>query len=208
MKPFTKRELTGVVIIIGLVFLVTLNNMRIALRRSRDTTRKQDMGSVSDALHRYYQNFGFFPPSENGMIKACKGENFDKILSELEKGSVFDRTKFFEGLRGCVWGKDSFPDVSDSSFEPYLSVLPQDPKGGEGLSYFYLSNTAKFQLYTSLEGNSEEEGYNADIVRRNLLCGIKLCSYGKSFSDTPLDKSIEEYEEELLEKQKVEDSKY
>jgi len=202
MKPFTKKELISVLIILSVVFLVTLNNMIIALRRSRDSTRKQDMGSVSDALHRYYQDFGFFPPSSAGMIKACKGDNFETILGELKESSGFDRTKFFDGLRGCVWGKDSFSDLFDPSYEPYLKVFPQDPKSGEGFSYIYISNTARFQLYSSLEGNQDEAGYDSDIVKRNLLCGVKICIYGKSFTDTPLNRSIEEYEAELLEKQK------
>jgi len=35
------------------------------------------------------------------------------------------------------------------------------------------------------------------IVKRNISCGVKVCNYGRSYSTTPLDKSLEEYENEI-----------
>lgn len=202
MRPFKKSELIGVTLILSVVFLVTFSNLRIAQRRSRDSTRKQDLGAISDALHKYYADFGFFPRSEDGKIIACKNEKFDAVVSELIVKKDVDRNKLSQGLRGCIWGKDTFTDVLDSSYPPYLNLLPQDPKTGENIQYYYISNSIRFQLYAYLEGEENEDGYNESIVQRKLSCGIKDCSYGKSFQDTPLNRSIEEYEEELYERLK------
>lgn len=206
MKPFTKHELIGVGVILLVIFIITLANLQVAIRRSRDVQRRADLGAISNALGRYQEDFGFFPPSEAGKIKACKGENFESVIKELEEKEEFDQNKFFsEALTPCDWGGDSLSDLGlfGDELSSYLKVILQDPKRGEGMSYLYLSNTRRFQLYSYLEGEEEEEGYNLGIVNRKLLCGNKICSFGKSFANTPLDKSIEEYEQELLEKSKA-----
>jgi len=100
MKPFNRQELIGVVLISLVVFSATWFNLKVAIRRSRDAQRKADLGAISDALGLYNQDFGFFPPSDNGKIKACKADNFDEIVSALSK-ETFSLNKFFEGLRSC-----------------------------------------------------------------------------------------------------------
>lgn len=197
MKFFTKEELIGVFLILFLVFSLTFRGLQKAQARARDAQRKADLGVISDALHSFYEAYGYFPLSQEGKIKMCKGENFEKVLKKLQSEKVFDRNKFFEGLRGCEWGKDSFQDLLDENSPPFLKTIPSDPKANEGISYLYLSNTKRFQIYSYLEEELEDESYNRGIVERNLNCGVKICSFGKSFSDTPLDLSIEEYEEKL-----------
>ncbi|MBU0570044.1 hypothetical protein KKB40_04690 [Patescibacteria group bacterium] len=206
MKSFTKNELTGVTIILLAIALATGVNLRLALRRARDAQRRADLGAVSNALHEFFEDFGFFPPAENGKIKACKGTNFDTILAEVTSQEQFDRDRFFEGLVPCRWGNDSLNDLGLFSDEAktYLKSIPVDPKKNEGGDYIYLSNTKRFQIYSYLEGENSEEGYDMSIVGRDLMCGNKVCSFGKTYTDTPLDKSIEEYELELLEKLKLE----
>ena len=181
---------------------ITLYNLNIAIRRSRDSQRKSDLGSISDALHKYQADFGFFPPSENGKIKACKNDLFNDISAELKESKRLDTSKFFEGERPCEWGADKFVDLFDERYPAYLLVIPQDPKAGEGANYLYFSNTNRFQLYSYLEGGGSEDGYDTGIVGRNLSCGRGICSFGKSYGETPLDKSIEDYEEELVRQQK------
>jgi len=197
MKPFTKKEAFGVGIIFLAVVLVTFYNLQIALRRSRDSQRKQDLGVISDALHKYNEDFGFFPPSENGKIKACKASNFDDVFKKLTEAKSLDRDIFFEGLRACEWSKDPLANLLDTDYPAYIPLLPGDAMVASGVSYYYLSNSRRFQLYSFLEGEDEEGGYDSGIVERGLPCGSKVCSFGKSSIDTPLDISIEDYEEEL-----------
>jgi hypothetical protein len=198
MKPFTKKELFRVFLIFAVVFAVTGVNLRASLRRARDAQRKGDLGQISNVLGKFFNDYGFFPPSEDGKIKMCKGDNFDSVIQEVKEKKPFDRELFFSGLRSCEWGKDGIEDILDPISPPYIKVLPSDPKQDEGISYYYLSNAARFQVYAYLEGGKDETGYDAGIVARNLPCGIKICSFGKSYG-VPVDKSIEYYEKELLE---------
>lgn len=198
MKFFSKNEFLGIALIFLVVFIVTYQNMIIALARARDTQRRDDLGSISNALNQFQEEFGFFPPSENGKIKACRGENYDEVVARLENLPEFDREVFFEGLRACEWGYDPLPDSQGEREKPYMERLPQDPQANLGLSYLYLSNTNRFQIYSYLEEGEGAEGFNEGIVARTLSCGNEICSFGRSYGETPLDKSIEEYEEELL----------
>lgn len=200
MRWFTKSEIRGVATILIVVITVTLFNLSIAVRRARDVQRRGDLGAISDALDKFYADYGFFPPSEGGKIKFCKASNFDAILSQVNEKLFFDRELFFQGLRLCEWGVDPFDDVINNG-ESYMGTLPSDPKSVENISYYYLSNTKRYQIYSYLEGEKREIGYSESILARSLACGGKVCSFGKSYADTSLDKSIEEYEAELVEKQ-------
>lgn len=201
MKPFSRQEAFVVALLVLFVASLTIFNLNISIRRARDAQRKADLGAISDALDKYYEDFGFFPPSVEGKILACKGDNFTQNFEEIRKAEVFDRTAFFAILVPCDWGKDGFRDATDDSYEPYLTTVPQDPKKPEGADYLYLSNTLRFQLFAHLEGEKSETGYDQGIVKRNLTCGTGfICNFGKSFGETPLNQSIEDYEQELLER--------
>ncbi|OGM11462.1 hypothetical protein A2Z22_00225 [Candidatus Woesebacteria bacterium RBG_16_34_12] len=201
MKPFTKQEILGISIILSFIFILSFLNFRISLRRARDAQRMADLGTIYDALNKYQQDFGFFPPSENGKIKACKATNFDEVIKLLSTLEQFDQEIYFSGLKACEWGIDSLKDLSDESYEPYLRTIMADPKKDKGINYLYFSNTKRYQIYAYLEGEESEDGYNLGIVARNLSCGEKICSFGKAFGETPLDMSIEEYENELLQEE-------
>ena len=200
MKFFTKNELIGVTAILAIVVLLSLYNFRIALRRSRDAQRRSDLGQISNALEKYQTDFGFFPlNTENGEIKACRPEDFDELVKELASKREFDTGKYLNALAPCAWGRDPLKDLADERFSAYLETIPKDPRQDLGNAYFYLSNANRFQIYAYLEGEAAEIGYNEGIIARNLVCGENICNYGKSFGETPLDKSIEEYENELRE---------
>src|SRR4030065_1961524 len=104
MKPFTKKEILGVLRILCVVFIVTGFNFQLSLRRARDAQRKGDAGQMSDVLGKFFADYGFFPPSENGKIKICKGADFDKVMQEVKNKKLFDSKLFYSGLRGCEWG--------------------------------------------------------------------------------------------------------
>jgi hypothetical protein len=207
MKLFTRNETLIVSGIFTFTFLVTLYNLNISLRRSRDAQRRSDISALTMALKEYYDDFGFYPPSKDGKIVACKGENFIEGWEDLKDDEEFDRDKFFSILTICEWGEDSLRDVTDDEYEPYMQTIPQDPKTDEGMRYIYLSNSKRFQLYSYMEGAKEEIGYDEKIVARNLECGSGyICCFGKSYS-VPVDRSIEDYEKELLENVKVSTTK-
>lgn len=204
MRPFSKKEAKGVGIILALIIVTSLYNFRISLRRARDAQRKSDVGSVSGALEKYQSDFGYFPfNSTDGSMKACKPEKYEELLQAASGPQGFDSVTYMQGLALCEWGRDALVDVADPDYPPYLANLPVDPKANLGISYVYLSNGNRFQLYAYLEGGQAEEGFREEIVARKINCGAKICNFGKAYSNTPLDKSIEEYEKELMEKEKL-----
>ncbi len=196
---FTRQETIVVTLLFALVFFATYLNMRTSLRRARDAQRKGDLGAVTDALEKFKNELGFFPSSENGKIKICKADNFEDVLNEIKTSEKFDMKLFETGLKTCEWGNDPLRDVLDDSVSPYMKSLPSDPKTKNGINYYYMSNGERFQIYTYLEGEKTEDGYDERIISRNINCGIKICSFGRSYN-VPVDKSIEQYELELLQK--------
>lgn len=178
---FSKSELFSVSVILGIIIFASLVNFRIAERRGRDTQRKNDMGYIAKGLNIYGKDFGVFPLSTtDGKIIACSDP-----LSPTP----------------CSWGVDKLADLTDPKYPAYLPLIPRDPQTEMGVNYFYISNSRRFQLYIALEGRDEDE-YEESIVARGIKCGLRICNAGLSSGDTPLDKSIEEYENELLEKSK------
>ncbi len=83
-----------------------------------------------------------------------------------------------------------------------LAKAPKDPGTPSGHSYLYLTDGKYYQLYASLEGGADEMEYSSNIFVRNLKCGKFICNFGKASGNAPLDKTLEEYENELYVKSK------
>ena len=188
MKFFSKEEILVLSAILLVLIIVSVPNFIVSVRRSRDAQRKNDIGVLADGLGNFANNFGSYPlSSPDGKILACNPK-----ISYVAKIVKVD-------FDPCEWGKDDLRDALDTSYPPYITALPFDPKHNEGVSYLYLSNGKRFQIFAHLEGTDEAE-YDPKIAARNLLCGNKVCNFGRAPGATPLNKSIEEYENELLDK--------
>jgi hypothetical protein len=198
MKFFSKSETLGILAILTLILAASLYNFRISLRRARDAQRKADLGRISNAVGAFHNDFGFYPPSFDGKIVACKKEGADKYIEDMNPFNLKDsEIDLFEIYTTCEWGKDSLSDVFDLEYPPYLGTLPMDPHSSTGAHYTYISNGNRFQLYAGLEGKDEDDAQSV-IAERNVSCGIRICDFGRASGVTPLEKSIEEYENELL----------
>lgn len=200
MKPFSKVEIKVTLFILLLIFGSTFKNLKISERKSRDYQRRDDLASIYKAVHAFHGDFGFFPPSEDGKIKACKGENFDEAVKNVKITDLNRKDLYLSNLRTCEWTKDGLRDLFDSNYPAYLTTLPGDSLWEKGASFYYVSNTRYFQIYAHLEGGSSEIGYDSKIEERSLPCGTKKCNFGRSaFGKTPLNMTIEEFEKELKE---------
>lgn len=160
MHFFTKYETKKIILIFFLLFFITLINLKASLRKSRDVTRKNDMGALQEAISIYHQKYRVFPLSTNsGKIIGCfeGGPDLDKI------------TKYPMNAIPCEWDKSSFENII---------LMPKDPKISEGRSYLYISDGEKYELYVSLEGKKEPE-YSQAVVDKNLQCGNEICNYGR-----------------------------
>jgi len=175
---FSKKELIIVSSALTFIIISTLLNLQTSLRKARDAQRKSDIRSIYDALMLYNKDNGTYPlNSPDGRMLACR--------PHYEGEAVF--------YEPCDWYRDNL--------ESYLTPILGDPRQGQGFSYYYLSNGKHFQVYASLESESEDE-FEPSIARLSLPCGQKICNFGRSDGATPLDKSLEEYENELKEKNK------
>jgi type II secretory pathway pseudopilin PulG len=188
MKFFSRQEALVVGFILFAVIAVSVPNFVTSIKRSRDAQRKNALGSLQNGLASFQRDLGSYPlSSPDGRILAC-----DPVEKKMPNG------KTFVEYGPCEWGQDALADELDPAYPPYLERLPQDPISQEGASYIYFSNGVRFQIYASLELESDDE-YSPKIAARGLRCGEKICNFGKSSGATPLEKSIEEYENELLE---------
>lgn len=184
---FKRTEIIVVAAILAIVGAATYANLTISMRRARDMQRRDDLWTIHDALIAYHEDFSEFPHSQDGAIIACAGGT-DELGLPIP--------------RACDWYRDGLPNILTG--QTYLSNLPTDPQHNRGSRYYYISTGRYFQIYAALEGQ-DEDGYNEGIIARNIMCGNRICNFGRAFGQTPLDKSIEEYENELRELQKARD---
>lgn len=160
LSKFTKYESKIISLIFLFLIFVMSINLIASLRKSRDVTRKNDMGALQEAISIYHQKYRVFPLSTNsGRIIGCfeGGPDVDKI------------TKYPMNAIPCEWDKSSFENII---------LMPKDPKFSQGRSYLYISDGEKYELYVSLEGKKEAE-YSKTVFEKNLQCGNKICNYGR-----------------------------
>ncbi len=79
---------------------------------------------------------------------------------------------------------------------------PKDPSTPNGYSYLYVTDGKFFQIYASLEGKTDEAQFSPKIEALGLKCGNYICNFGTSSGNIPLDKSLQEYENEINAKSK------
>lgn len=171
MRIFTKGETFAVSLILLILATISFFNFKTALMRSRDLQRKNDNGYMLKALEDFKTDFAFYPAStKDGRISACNGP--------------------------CTWGKDPLRDIKDPSYPPYLKVIPADPDTNSGAAYTYVSDGEHFQLLASLEDKNDVE-YNPKLAALNIMCGVRVCNYGRASSGVPLDKTLQEYNNEI-----------
>lgn len=197
MRFFTKTELGVVLTTLFIIGSFSYFNFQVSFRKSRDSQRREDLGAVYNALNDFKRDFGFFPPnSSDGRIIACKGDNFDEVVEKLRDADYFDLNVYLTGLKPCDWGWDSLKEFSNN--QVYMASIPTDPLHQKGYRYYYVSNLNRFQIFASLEGSKVEIGYSSAILDRQLNCGISICNTGRAYSTTPLEITLEEYENELV----------
>jgi len=177
---FSKSEGRAVTIILASLVIISSLNLVVSLRRSRDVQRKADVRLIINLVEGYQKEFGFLPLSKDGKPYVKTGELFDNV-------AVYEV---------CQWGYECLPDLGEQSSPAYLGRLPVDPDNSDGVGYYMISNGRRVQVYAALEGH-DEYGYDPKIIARNLACGNKICNYGIATNETPVDQSLEDYEEEI-----------
>jgi len=190
ITKFTKSELIATAIIFAVLFIISYPNFILSLRRARDQVRRDDLGALQHSLGEYESDFGIFPPaSSDGKIMDCKKP--EDVVKIDKKG------RLIVNLIPCQWGQDPFVDLTPGSSKTYMKTLPRDPYFDKGVTYLYFTDGSRFQILAYMEGAKDEVDYDQRVVARNIKCGTQICNVGRAFN-CPIDKSIEEYDRELL----------
>ena len=186
---FSKSETLSLIIIFVILVAVSIPNFIVSLRRSRDQVRRDDLGALEHSLDEYFVDLGAFPPSSpDGRIMDC--------LKPGDAPYKDNKGRWIINPIPCEWGKDAFLNLINK--KSYLSTLPRDPDSQKGVSYFYVSDGARFQLFAAMEGEDEAE-VDPRIIAKNLPCGNKICNAGR-FYGCDISKTLQEcrIEAELL----------
>src|SRR6266567_2349028 len=97
-KFFGIKELLILSFTIVAIVLISLVNFQISFRKVRDEKRRVDLGNIANALNKFNDQYGFYPPSIDGKIGACIGSS-TKIKRTLE---------IFKDPVACDWEKSIF----------------------------------------------------------------------------------------------------
>ena len=159
-KGFTLVELLIVITILGILSTVAVSSFRSSQMKSRDAKRKSDLKQIANALEMFYSDKGFYPPSDNGNIKACPYRS--------------------SGSGNCSWGGSGvFGEFKDGeNGVVYFKSLPAD---SSGFSYYYVASSSgtSFQLYAHLENPKDKDCVNnrcTDTARSGINC-VDVCNF-------------------------------
>lgn len=83
LRPFSKKEIFGTVVIFLILVLVSLPNFVKSLRRSRDQTRRDDLGTIQKMADSFYAKNKFFPDNLSELGNVPNDPNSSKGTSYL-----------------------------------------------------------------------------------------------------------------------------
>ncbi len=156
-KIFSKENLFFVLVILAVVG-ATYSNLEESYKKSRDITRKNDLGDIEKRLGDFKEKIGYYPKAtEDGKILGCDG------VKNLSGEWIF---------KPCAWGNN--PENS-----PFFPRTGEDPYNLDGVTYAYRSNGVDYQLFAYLERPADPE-YDSLVVKRNIQCGSVICNTGRT----------------------------
>lgn len=164
---FTMIELLIVIVIMGILSAIGLGTFTSSQLKARDSKRKTDLRSISDALEVYYNDFGSYPlDGGDGSIIGC---GIDPLIIECVPGSIWKH------------------NTNDTT---YMVQIPEDPNGGK---YYYMSDGSSYQIYAHLE-NERDRDVPKDVDDTplnysnpgNNACVTGDCNYGRSSTNINL----------------------
>lgn len=169
---FTMIELLIVIVIMGILSAVGLGTFTSSQLKARDSKRKSDLKSITNALEVYYNDFGSYPVGNEGAILGCGAGASESCAA------------------GSIW-KNTTNDTT------YMVQMPQDPSGG---TYYYISEDgSSYQIYAHLENEKDRDvpvdsngdsTYYTNPSDSGGSCGIGVCNYGRSSSNVDLGNTL------------------
>jgi len=154
---FTLIELLTVIAVIGLmvVGIVTLVDPLSQIKKSQDARRKSDLSQIQKSLEVYHQDNGKYPPVDTSTANY-RIKRLDSTTAD--------------------WG---------TQFQPYMSILPQDPSSSKNYVYNTSSDRQTYYIYASLDRDVDDpqvcnSGAACSSLPSGASCGAGTCNYGVS----------------------------
>ncbi|OGH11411.1 MAG: hypothetical protein A3B38_01115 [Candidatus Levybacteria bacterium RIFCSPLOWO2_01_FULL_36_13] len=155
IKGFTLIELLIVVGILGILsaaILATLDPFS-QFQKGNDSRRKSDLSQIQKAIETYYQDKGSYPGS-SGSPNYCLREFASPFTTYC----------------------------GDSSFTPYMNVVPKDSNSANRYVYYASSDGQSYWIYASLDrGGKDPQACNLGNQCANVPSGASCggtCNYG------------------------------
>ena len=123
-QGFTLIELMVVILIIGLLATIVVQNLKSATDKAKRVKAQADIAQIKSGLDRYYLDVGSYPSTDQGL---------DALVSAPSGGTVHDwQGPYIEGkIPPDPWG-NSYVYQSDGNGYVLKSYGADGAEGGEG----------------------------------------------------------------------------
>ncbi len=124
-EGFTLIELMVVILIIGLLATIVVQNLRGATDKAKRIKAEADISALKTALDRYYLDNGYYPSSDQGLPALVSAPSNGKIPADYPPGG------YIEKIPNDPWGN---PYVYQSDGDNYVlkSYGADGVEGGSG----------------------------------------------------------------------------
>ena len=122
---FTLIEIMIVILILGLLATIVVQNLRGAADKARITKAKADISELKTALDRYYLDNGIYPTTDQGLQALTSLPTSGNIPHDYPQGG------YIEKIPLDPWGNSYFYQ-SDGSAYALKSFGADGEPGGEG----------------------------------------------------------------------------
>lgn len=124
-EGFTLIELMVVILIIGLLATIVVQNLRGATDKAKRIKAEADISALKTALDRYYLDNGSYPSSDQGLPALVSAPSNGKIPADYPPGG------YIEKIPNDPWGN---PYVYQSDGDNYVlkSYGADGVEGGSG----------------------------------------------------------------------------
>ena len=123
---FTLIELMVVILIIGLLATIVVQNLRSATDKAKRVKAQADIAQIKSALDRYYLDAGSYPTTDQGLNALVTAPTNGRVPANYESGGYIER------LPKDPWGTPYFYQ-SDGNAYVLKSFGPDGVESGDDI---------------------------------------------------------------------------